>query len=49
MKLGPVSISWRRWLTQQPKRRISRAVGIPLTRSGRHAKLGRMIIKALSE
>lgn len=43
MKLGPVSLSWRRWLTQQPKRRISRATGVPLTRSGRNAKLGRMI------
>jgi hypothetical protein len=47
MKLGPVSISWRRWLTEQPNRRISRATGIPLTQSGRNAKLGRMLIKAL--
>jgi hypothetical protein len=49
MKLGPVSISWKRWLTEQPKRHISRATGIPLTRSGRNAKLGRMIIRALSD
>ncbi len=27
------------------KRRIARATGIPTTRTGRHAKLGRLILK----
>jgi hypothetical protein len=45
MKFGPVSVSWRRYLTEQPKRRIGRKLGIPLTRSGMYSKLGRSIIR----
>jgi hypothetical protein len=36
--------SWRRFFgVSRAKSRISRAIGIPLTRSGRQRKLGRMI------
>ncbi|CAB4785289.1 unannotated protein [freshwater metagenome] len=43
MKLGPgLTFSWKRALgVTKAKRKISRAAGIPLTRSGRRSKLGR--------
>ena len=43
MKLAPgLTFSWRRLLgVTTAKRRIARATGIPTTRSGRRAKLGR--------
>ena len=43
MKLGPgITFSWKRALgITALKRKIARAIGIPLTRSGRQAKLGR--------
>ena len=43
MKLGPgITFSWKRALgVTKAKRKISRATGIPLTRSGRRSKLGR--------
>lgn len=45
MKLGPgLTFSWKRALgVTSAKRKISRATGIPLSRSGRRAKLGRML------
>ena len=45
MKLGPgLTFSWKRALgITALKRKISRATGIPLTRSGRQAKLGRWL------
>ncbi|MFM8553155.1 MAG: hypothetical protein ACKOBO_00860 [Acidimicrobiales bacterium] len=45
MKLGPgLTFSWKRALgVTQAKRRLSRATGIPLTRSGRQRKLGRWL------
>ncbi|MFM9084493.1 MAG: hypothetical protein ACKOQ7_11580 [Actinomycetota bacterium] len=45
MKLGPgLTFSWKRALgLDRVKRRISRATGVPLTRSGRRAKLGRFL------
>lgn len=45
MKLGPgLTFSWKRALgVTSAKRRISRATGIPLSRSGRRAKLGRIL------
>lgn len=42
-----VQVSWRRALTEQPKRKLARATGIPLTRSGRHAKIGRLLMRAV--
>jgi hypothetical protein len=41
--------SWKTFLgiTAQ-KRKLSRAIGIPFTRTGRNAKLGSMIIKLLT-
>ena len=43
MKLGPgFTFSWKRALgITKLKRKISKITGIPLTRSGRQAKLGR--------
>lgn len=43
-KLIPgLSFSWKRALgVTKAKRKISRATGIPTTRSGRRAKLGRL-------
>jgi hypothetical protein len=43
MKLGPgLTFSWKRALgVTKAKRSIARATGIPTTRSGRRAKLGR--------
>jgi hypothetical protein len=45
MKLGPgLTFSWKRALgITSAKRKISRATGIPLTRSGRRNKLGRWL------
>lgn len=44
MRLGPgLSFSWRRAFgISAAKGRISRALGVPLTRSGRQRKLGRL-------
>lgn len=44
MKLGPgLSFSWKRALgVTSVKRKISRATGIPTSRSGRRAKFGRI-------
>ncbi|MEY2740552.1 MAG: hypothetical protein ACO26C_03950 [Ilumatobacteraceae bacterium] len=43
MRLGPgLTFSWKRALgVTRMKRRISRSTGIPLTRQGRRAKLGK--------
>ena len=42
------SFSWKRFLgISATKGRISRKIGIPLTKSGRQRKLGRMIMKLL--
>jgi hypothetical protein len=43
MKLGPgLTFSWKRALgVTKLKRSISKSTGIPLTRSGRRAKVGR--------
>ena len=45
MKLGPgLSFSWKRALgVTSAKRKISKATGIPLTRSGRQRKLGKWL------
>ena len=45
MKLGPgLTFSWKRALgITSAKRKISRATGIPLTRSGRQRKLGKWL------
>lgn len=45
MKLSPgLTFSWRRALgVTAAKRRIARATGIPTTRTGRRAKLGRLL------
>ena len=45
MKLGPgLTFSWKRALgVTAVKRKISRSTGIPLTRSGRRAKLGKFL------
>ena len=45
MKLGPgLTFSWKRALgVTAAKRKISRATGIPLTRSGRRNKLGKFL------
>ena len=44
MKLGPgLSFSWKRALgVTSFKRKVSRATGIPTSRSGRRAKFGRI-------
>ncbi len=43
MKIGPgITFSWKRALgITALKRKIAKATGIPLSRSGRQAKLGR--------
>ena len=45
MKLGPgLTFSWKRALgISAAKRKISRATGIPLSRTGRRAKLGKFL------
>jgi hypothetical protein len=45
MKLGPgLTFSWKRALgITAAKRKVSRATGIPLTRSGRRNKLGKWL------
>lgn len=45
MKLGPgLTFSWKRALgVTAAKRKVSRATGIPLTRNGRRAKLGKFL------
>jgi len=45
MKLGPgLSFSWKRALgVSKLKSKIGRATGVPLTRSGRRSKLGRLL------
>jgi hypothetical protein len=45
MKLGPgLTFSWKRALgVTKAKRTITRATGIPTTRSGRRNKLGRLL------
>lgn len=45
VKLGPgLSFSWKRALgVTRAKRKISKATGIPLTRSGRRNKLGKWL------
>lgn len=45
MKLGPgLSFSWKRALgITKTKRKIARMTGIPTTRSGRRAKVGRKL------
>ena len=47
MRLGPgLSFSWRRALGVAAfKGRVSRRIGIPLTRRGRERKLGRFILR----
>lgn len=42
------SFSWKRALgITAAKRKVSRATGIPLTRQGREAKIGRILMRAL--
>ena len=43
MKLGPgLSFSWKRALgVTKAKRRVAKATGVPLSRSGRRNKLGK--------
>jgi len=45
MKLGPgLSFSWKRALgVTAAKRKIGKAIGVPLTKSGRQAWLGRLL------
>lgn len=45
MKLGPgLTLSWKRALgVTSAKRRFAKATGIPTSRSGRRAKLGRIL------
>ncbi len=45
MKLGPgLTFSWKRALgITAAQRKISRATGVPLTRSGRRSKLGKFL------
>lgn len=45
VKLGPgLSFSWKRAVgVTKAKRRIAKATGIPMTRSGRRSKLGRLL------
>lgn len=45
MKLGPgLTFSWKRALgITSAKRKISRATGIPLSKQGRQAKIGRWL------
>lgn len=46
MRLGPgLSFSWKRAIgLSAAKARLSRRIGIPLTRSGRERKLGRSLL-----
>lgn len=50
MKLGPGLIfSWKRAVgVTTVKRKIANAVGIPTTRTGRRAKVGRIVIESLT-
>lgn len=46
MKIAPgisIHVSPFGWL----KRKVAKATGIPTTRSGRHAKVGRLFLRAL--
>ncbi len=45
MKLGPgISFSWKRALgITRAKRRVTRKTGIPLSRTGRQTKLGKLL------
>ncbi len=45
MKLGPgISFSWKRALgITRAKRRVTRKTGIPLSRTGRQSKLGKLL------
>ena len=45
MKLGPgISFSWKRALgVTKAKRRVSRKTGIPMSRTGRRTKLGKLL------
>jgi hypothetical protein len=45
MKLGPgLTFSWKRALgITAVKRKVSRATGVPLSRTGRRAKLGKFL------
>ena len=45
MKLGPgISFSWKRALgVTKAKRRVSRQTGIPMSRTGRRTKLGKLL------
>lgn len=49
MRLGPgLSFSWRRAIgLSAAKQRISRTIGVPLTRSGRERKLGRLLLRLI--
>lgn len=48
MKKYGFSFSWKRALgISAAKGKISRKIGIPLTKSGRERKLGRMILEIL--
>ena len=42
-----LSFSWRRAIgASAAKARLSRSIGIPLTRSGRERKLGRLVLSS---
>ena len=45
MKLGPgISFSWKRALgVTKAKRRVSQKTGIPMSRTGRQSKLGKLL------
>jgi len=45
VKLGPgISFSWKRALgVTNVKRRVAKKTGVPLTRTGRRSKLGRLL------
>lgn len=51
MKLLPgLTFSWKRAIGLSAlKGRVSKKIGIPLTKSGRERKLGRMIIKVFTK
>jgi hypothetical protein len=48
MKIPGLSFSWRRALgISSALGRVSRAVGVPLTKSGREKKVGRIVLRAV--
>ena len=48
MRIPGLSFSWRRALgLSAAKARLSRRIGVPLTRSGRREKLGRVVGRLL--